>query len=328
MQSEQKIVVSASRRTDIPAFYMDWFMERVEIGTFDVVHPYTKRITMVPATPERVHTVVFWSKNFEPFLGGNYGEKLIQKGFHLYFSFTINSESILLEPNLPPLKDRLEQLKSLSDRFGPGCIDWRFDPICFFRVKDGGLQDNLKDFSAISAAASASGIKRCITSFNDLYEKVRRRKKPVEGFSFVDPLPSEKRERILELNESLRTKGIRLHLCCEKELLESLPEKAGIRRSSCIPNHRLKELYGGEIPLESDRGQRIKAGCGCFRSVDVGSYALHPCPHDCLFCYANPVEPGRARGRKSEVGGQKENSTDAAERSTSSRKEKPIGKKG
>ncbi|RJQ60198.1 MAG: DUF1848 family protein [Desulfobacteraceae bacterium] len=290
MQSEQKIVLSASRRTDIPAFYMDWFMEGIASGAFDVIHPYTRRVTRVPATPDRVHTVVFWSKNFGPFLAGNYGEKLIEKGLHLYFSFTINSESTLLEPNLPPLTDRLAQLHSLSRRFGPACIDWRFDPICFFRVKDGRLQDNLKDFPRISDAAAALGIKRCITSFNDIYGKVRKRKKPVEGFVFVDPLPAEKRERILALNQSLGSKDIRLRLCCEKEVLDSLPEEAGVRKSACIPSRRLKALYGGNISLESDRGQRVKAGCGCRKSIDIGSYDLHPCAHNCLFCYANPRE--------------------------------------
>ena len=72
--------------------------------------------------------------------------------------------------------------------------------------------------------------------------------------------------------------------------MDILPASAGIRQSACIDNHRLKALYGGPISLKQDRGQRVKAGCGCRESIDIGSYHLHPCFHNCLFCYANPAD--------------------------------------
>ena len=169
------IVISASRRTDIPAFYMAWFMERIKKGAFSVVNPFNRRISIVPATPDKVHTIVFWSKNFGPFIRKQYGEQLQQLGYHLFFNFTINSYAPLLEPKLPPLSQRLAQLQSLCERFGAKAINWRFDPICFFRTPEGTLQDNLQDFPDIAADAAAAGITRCITSFMDHYPKIQKR---------------------------------------------------------------------------------------------------------------------------------------------------------
>jgi len=129
------MVLSASRRTDIPAFFMPWFMEGIARGEFEVTNPYNRRVTRVAATVPPVHTIVFWSKNFGPFLEGDYGGRLQALGYHLYFQFTINSENPVLEPNLPGLDQRLEQLQRLCDRFGLRSVNWRFDPICFYRSK-------------------------------------------------------------------------------------------------------------------------------------------------------------------------------------------------
>ena len=80
-----KIVISASRRTDIPAFYMDWFMQQIEQGCFEVINPYNRKATVVTATPDNVHTIVFWSKNFGPFIEGGYGQMLAAMGYNLFF---------------------------------------------------------------------------------------------------------------------------------------------------------------------------------------------------------------------------------------------------
>jgi len=124
-----KIVISASRRTDIPAFYMDWFMERIDKGSFETVNPFNQKKSIVKATPDHVHTIVFWSKDFSSFIDGRHGEQLREKGFHLFFNFTVNSENAFLEPNIPPLAERIEQAASLCKKFGPKAVSWRFDPI-------------------------------------------------------------------------------------------------------------------------------------------------------------------------------------------------------
>jgi hypothetical protein len=288
-----KIIISASRRTDIPAFYMPWFMGQVRRGTFEVTNPFNQRVSFVPATPDKVDTIVFWSKNFGLFLDKSYGKELRKQGFHLFFNFTINSDCTNLEPNVPPLKKRLEQLEHLCHRFGPKTINWRFDPLCFFKTGVGRLQDNLHGFHNIAEKAAECGIVRCITSFMDHYPKIRRRLSSRPGFEFIDP-PLEKKIEILGGMEKVLAAGnIHLSVCCEKDLLEALPRSSSISGSSCIPGNFIQELFGSRLSLKKDSGQRVKAGCGCTQSIDIGSYRLQPCYHNCLFCYANPTSgPG------------------------------------
>jgi hypothetical protein len=289
MKLEPQIVLSASRRTDIPAFYMPWFMEQIEKGGFEVINPFNQRVSVVPATPDDVHTIVFWSKNFGPFIDQDYGNRLLERGYNLFFNFTINSQDATLEPNVPPLKDRLIQLGWLSDRFGSRSINWRFDPICYYQTGQGTRHDNLHDFSYIGAKASDAGIERCITSFTDLYTKIHRRLKNRPGMAFIDPPLPDKVRTLVEMENQLSVLNINLTTCCEKEVIEALPQGSSIKPSSCIPNDLLLEMYGGNISLRKDTGQRTKAGCGCNVSVDIGSYRHQPCYHNCLFCYANPA---------------------------------------
>ncbi len=283
-----QIVLSASRRTDIPAFYMDWFMDRIRKGGFEVTNPFNRRVTQVAAAPGAVHAIVFWSKNFGPFLAGGYGDRLSEMGFHLFFNFTVNSASEILEPCLPPLADRLRQMDALCKRYGPDVMHWRFDPICFYLDETGQVRTNLGDFEAISDQAARSGVTRCITSFVDLYPKIRKRTDAMPGVDFFDPPPDVKTETLMKMARELTVKNIALSLCCEKDLLKMLPHASRIDASACIPNHRLREMFGGDISLKPDKGQRVKQGCGCRQSVDVGIYHSQPCFHRCLFCYANP----------------------------------------
>ena len=268
---------------------MDWFMSGIRNGFFEVLNPYNRKVSTVKATPDTVHTIVFWSKNFGPFLSGNFGERLMEMGYHLYFSFTVNSDNRKLEPNVPPLTMRLEQLDALCRRYHPAWIDWRFDPICIYEDENGKIHNNFTDFLQIAETASHLGIQRCITSFLDLYKKVQHRVRAKPDISFIDPSLDRKSEIILDMADRLKQKKIQLCLCCERELLNALPSDSGVEQSACVPNHRLKELFGGDISLDRDKGQRIKSGCGCKVSVDIGSYPLHPCYHNCLFCYANPT---------------------------------------
>ena len=289
MNSPQKIVLSASRRTDIPAFYMPWFMEQIGRGIFEVVNPFNQRVSIVPATTDAVHTIVFWSKNFGPFIGGNYGDALLAMGYHLFFNFTVNSDSTVLEPNVPTLAERLNQLEYLAKHFGPRTINWRFDPVCFYRTDQGPLNDNLQDFALIARKAAGWGIERCITSFMDHYPKIARRLSALSGFAFIDPPLIDKVSILMKMEAQLANFGIQLRTCCEKDVIDALGRDSSIAPSACIPNDLLLELYGGNLSLNRDTGQRVKSGCGCRVSIDIGSYRQQPCYHNCLFCYANPT---------------------------------------
>jgi len=289
MGASNKIILSASRRTDIPAFFMPWFMDGIRQGRFEVVNPYNRKISRVPAGAARVHSIVFWSKDFGPFLDGRYGEDLAERGYQLFFNFTVNSENSLLEPQIPPLSNRLAQLATLCRRFGPEVINWRFDPICFYIRDPDDRSDNLQDFERIAAAAGDLGIKRCVTSFVDDYAKIKKRTAAIPGFRFRDLQLEEKVACCLALLRTLKPLAIRLQTCCEKEVLAALPAEAGVEQGSCISADLLMTLFGGEISRKRDTGQRVTAGCGCQVSRDIGSYARHPCGHNCLFCYANPA---------------------------------------
>ena len=295
MKPTNKIVISASRRTDIPAFYMSWFMKQIGRGFFEVVNPFNQHVAVVPVSAARVHTIVFWSKNFGPFIDKAYGRQLIKLGYHLFFNFTINSDNPNLEPHVPPLNERLDQLEYLSKHYGPDAVNWRFDPICFYRTGPGALQDNLNDFSAVADRAAKLKISRCITSFMDHYPKIRRRLSSRPGFEFIDPPLPEKINTILDMEAQLAAFNIRLFTCCEKDLIQALPATSTVTHSSCIPSDLLMEIYPGRLSLKKDTGQRVKAGCGCKVSVDIGSYRQQPCYHNCLFCYANPTS-SRSRG--------------------------------
>jgi hypothetical protein len=290
MTSPKKIVISASRRTDIPAFYMNNFMKDIRRGFFNITNPFNQKKSVVMATPDKVHTIVFWSKDYTNFIKGQFVESLGELGYNLFFNYTINSRDSILEPALPTLDHRLTQLETLAGIVGPEAIFWRFDPICYYRRADGKICHNRHDFLKIADAISDLGIRYCITSFMDMYTKVQKRLSRVPGFSFLDPPPENKINILQEMAQELKKRSIDLLTCCENQILESIPSRFGIKASSCIPNHYLAKLYGSDLSLRKDTGQRIKLGCGCRVSVDIGSYRRQPCYHNCLFCYANPVK--------------------------------------
>lgn len=294
MSPHQQIVLSASRRTDIPSFYMDWFMDQIHKGFFILKNPFTKKTRQIQTTPDRVHAIVFWSKNFDQFVTSSAGENLTSLGYNLYFNFTLNSESPLLEPHMPPLAQRLEQLKALTDTFGPDAIAWRFDPVCFYQTETGGpVQSNLTHFSLIAQKAADLGITKCVTSFFDNYVKIDRRIKRLfekrnKFLKFIDPPKEKKTSLIQKMAENLRSLGISLHLCCEEEIFKALPPACPVEQNACIDGRRLHRLYKGTCTVARDYGQRAQKGCHCTKSVDIGSYDDHPCRNNCLFCYARP----------------------------------------
>ncbi|MCF8095679.1 MAG: DUF1848 domain-containing protein [Desulfobacteraceae bacterium] len=284
-----RIVISASRRTDIPAFYMDWFMAGINRGYFIVQNPFNRISYTVPAGSEDVHTIAFWSKDFRRFISQGYAAALARAGYNLFFNFTLNSESHLLEPNISPLSGRICQAEQLCARFGPQTLQWRFDPICFYR-QNGRVENNLDDFEYIAEKLSAAGVGRCVTSFADIYTKMRKRAGAIKDFEWIDP-PVEKKIRILErIQRVLEKLGINLYTCCEKEVMDNLRPDSKIMQSSCIPNRHLAELFGGGLSFQRDAGQRREKGCGCMTSKDIGGYSDQPCFHNCLYCYANPAE--------------------------------------
>ncbi len=294
MPDHPQIILSASRRTDIPAFYMEWFMDQIKTEFFIITNPYNKIQKKINATSKTIHSIVFWSKNFETFLKMKAGEILKNMGYNLYFNFTINSESTHLEPYVPSLEDRLLQLSQLANIFGSETISWRFDPICFFGINGNQkLMNNLSDFPQIAKKVTSLGIKKCVTSFFNSYRKIDRRlewlsKKGRPSLQFIDPDSDKKLKIIHRMQTHLSNLGMNLHLCCEEEILSQLDPDLGVKPNACIDGSLIKKIFDGNPTKKRDYGQRSKLGCKCTKSIDIGSYIDHPCHHNCIFCYANP----------------------------------------
>lgn len=294
MTGTRNRIISASRRTDIPAWYTPWFLEGIRQGYVDTRHPFTGKTRRVDVLPDHTHSIVFWSKNFGPFLALEADRILTDMGYSLYFNFTVNSESHRLEPSLPDLEQRLEQVRILADRFDPRTIAWRFDPICFYTIGSGGRQNNLSDFTRIADVMAELGIPKCVTSFYDPYRKVetRIRHQAASGqppIRFSIPALEDRKRIIGRMAAYLSDRGMALTLCCESETMACIDSLGGpvVRANACIDGKLLKRLYGGNPVTKRDYGQRAQKGCRCTQSVDIGSYRDHPCFHDCLFCYAN-----------------------------------------
>ena len=291
---EKPRILSASRRTDIPGWYTPWFLDRIQKGRFNIKNPYTRKVRTVPVSPDKIHSIVLWSKNYAPFLDLKADQTLTNLGYKLYFNFTINSTAPVLEPFIPCLESRLEQLALLADRYDPRQIAWRFDPVCFFKDRRGNIHNNLEDFPAIARFAAKLKIPKCVTSFYDPYKKVENRIRysrdsDTADIQFMDPDLETKITVIQRMAAVLEPLNIGLFLCCEPDLFQAAEKKGvcGIKENACIDGPLLKEIHGGELDLGRDYGQRYKKGCRCRRSIDVGSYEDHPCYHNCLFCYAN-----------------------------------------
>ncbi len=265
-------IVSVSRRTDIPAFYLDWFLDCLLRGHAEVRNPYSGRVSRVELAPEYVHTFVFWSKNFRGLLRN--ADTL--RSYHPYFLFTINDMPDW-EPGVPSLSERLDQVRELAARYGPERIGWRFDPVVF---REKGPVMTTDHFRRIGEPLAESGVRRVIFSFLDLYGKVKIRNNRI-GLGIVDPPSWVKCEYAAGLAVAASELGLSLESCCE-----GLAGVEGVMPSACIDGVLLSRLAGEPSRKGKDSGQR--PSCRCTVSRDIGSYQRMPCPHGCLYCYANP----------------------------------------
>ena len=267
-----KTVISASRRTDLPAYYLDRLLHFIRQGFAEVANPYSGKSYLVDLHPENVHTLVFWSKNFGPFL-----EKSgLFSDYNCYFLFTVN-DMPALEPGTITLAARLDQAAELTARYGSRRIGWRFDPIVFRH--EGPVMD-IDTFKRIADGMAKAGISRVIFSFLDMYGKVKKRNEQLQ-LHLYDPPRDVKFNYATKLAEAAVEYGMTLESCCE-----DFDGIENISRAACIDGHLLAELAGEPAETMKDAGQREK--CACTLSRDIGSYRDMPCPNGCLYCYANP----------------------------------------
>lgn len=292
-ETRRPLVISASRATDIPAFFAQWFLERLREGFVNRVNPYQKRLKI---EFDRVRAVIFWTKNPAPMLP--HLQEIIDRRLTPVFLFTLNDyEQEGWEPKLPPLSRRLETFIRLSERLPPGSVAWRFDPIA--------LNESLTPEVVLKRLENihrqiAFSTEKLIFSFIYMYPKVRRRLLRY-GLDLRAPTPEEKKIILKGLTEIKDRSRAPLRLCGCAEDEDMGPY--GIEANSCVDAHLLArlnpelnnspELFSrpkaaslfaqSDLSPLKDKGQRRH--CRCAPSQDIGAY--NTCAHGCVYCYAN-----------------------------------------
>lgn len=269
------MIISASRRTDIPCCYSDWLLRRLQEGYALVRNPYNARqLSRVDLSPEKVDCIVFWSKNPAPLMP--HLPAIRAAGYCFYFQFTLTPYADRWEPGLPPLKERLNTLCALSEQVGPQRVVWRYDPV----ILDGdcSLSYHTGQFAFLCRQLSPY-VDECVFSFADQYRHLK-------GL-FPSITPAQMDEAARELGGIAQAYGISLSSCCEEIDLHAY----GITHSSCIDQKRIERLLGMPIQASPDPGQR--PGCGCIQSVDIGEYGT--CPNGCRYCYASRSQAAAQR---------------------------------
>lgn len=265
------MIVSASRRTDIPNYYSEWFFNRIRDGFLYVRNPMNAhQISEIDMSPSAVDCIVFWTKNPGPML-----DRLDElNGYHYYFQFTLTGYGTDIECHVPhKRKVMLPVFKRLSGEIGKQRVIWRYDPIFFTHTYTPEYHVNA--FEQI--AASLEGCtEKCVISFVDLYAK---NKKSMDALNRYDLDNSRIMAFAGRLAQIGRKHGIELASCAEKLDLQ----KYGIRHNCCIDQDLIERITGCPIHVSKDKNQRLE--CGCVGSVEVGTY--NTCKNGCKYCYAN-----------------------------------------
>ncbi len=276
-----KTVISASRRTDIPAYYLNWFINCIRQGWVDVANPlYRKQIRRVDLTPNKVSWIIFWSRNYHSFLKS----KTVFNDYQLLFHFTILSPSYM-EKSSTLISKALKQADALAKYYGPDRIIWRYDPIVFWQ-KNGQIQHNFNqdEYTQICLELSEIGICRCYTSIAHPYLKYIQRFHQKFNDLVLPEVDTDLEKQILSRMAQIASGfGIELYACCTDRLLK-IP---GIKSGSCIDGKLLNLLYPAE--KISVAASPTRSQCRCTASIDIGDYQAQPCPTGCIYCYANPL---------------------------------------
>jgi DNA repair photolyase len=276
------VIISASRRTDIPAFYADWFMNRVREGYFYRVNPFnSKQVTGFSLKAEDVDSICFWTKNPRPLM--SHLTELDERGLNYYFQFTLNPYDKTFEPALPPLQDRIETMIQLAEQIGPDRVIWRYDPVILTSVTP--VTWHLDQAEQLTSRLK-NATRRLMFSFYDYYGKGQGRLHAAlqgTGISLED-ITSPDRSESLELialgfKEIADRHALQLFTCSEAADLSSF----GIEHGACIDGDLIQTLFGVSTNFRKDKGQR--KCCRCVESADMGTY--NSCRFRCAYCYAN-----------------------------------------
>ncbi len=273
------LIISASRRSDIPAFYSEWLLNRVREGYCSVPNPFNrKQVATVSLSPDDVDVFVFWTRNPRPMMSRL--EELDRLGFHYYFQFTLVGYPRLLDQNTPSLDTSAANFVTLSKRIGAARLIWRYDPIVLTPFTD--IQYHLENFEKI--ASTIEGFtQRCVVSLVDGYRKTKNRLNRIARagapITSAASMSSDQLKLLFAgINELANSHGMKISSCAEHVDLSPF----GIYPGQCIDDDYIHELFDTPVASKKDPGQR--GNCRCVVSKDIGMY--DSCLYGCQYCYA------------------------------------------
>jgi hypothetical protein len=273
------MIISASRRTDIPAFYAQWFMNRVRAGYCTVPNPFNpSQVTTISLRPEDVDVIVFWTRNPRPMF--RHLEELDRRGYRYYFQYTLLDNPRLLDRKGPPVVASLDTFRELAGRIGPERVIWRYDPIVFSNLTDTRFH---QETYARIARALRGHTYRSVISLLDMYRKLDKRLRALAGQGVevvdYDGKPDQRFDELMHnLVDTAHENGMQLLSCAETRDLQVY----GIRPGKCIDDDYIRDVFGLEVSHRKDPSQR--EACGCVVSRDIGMYET--CLFGCQYCYA------------------------------------------
>ena len=265
------MILSVSRRTDIPAFYAEWFMERLRQKFVLVRNPFNYHlISKIPLTPENIDVIVFWTKNSRPI--HKYLNEIDNLGYKYYFQYTITPYKKDMEENIQDKKEIIKSFQTLSAKLGSEKVILRYDPVIL--TSSYNTAYHKKAFEKLCRHLNGY-TKKIIISFIDYYNNTYDNIKSHNIYNITNEDMYIIAENFAETADKY---NLKIESCAEQINLE----KFGINHGKCIDDELIEKITGYKIKAGKD-GQRL--ACGCIKCIDIGEY--NTCLHKCLYCYAN-----------------------------------------
>lgn len=266
------MVINTGSRTDIPAYFSEWFYNCIREGYVLVRNPYyPSQVTRYLLDPEVIDVIVFCTKNPLPMLDKTDSIKMVLSSFDTFWFVTITPYEADIEPFVPPKEQVMDSFQRLSRLIGKQRISWRYDPI--FITEKYSVDYHIKQFAAMSNILSAY-TNQCVVSFIDLYEKTKK------NFRGIRSVTNQEQEQLIAaFSEIAKKNALQIHLCCENVNLT----RENVDADGCMSKPVLEKALG--CKLDVPQKKMARAECACLLGADIGTY--NTCGHGCLYCYAN-----------------------------------------
>jgi len=273
------MIISASRRTDIPAFYSKWFMERIKEGYCSVPNPFNrKQVSFVSLKPKDVDVIVFWTRNPTPLIP--YLDELDKRGFYYYFQYTVLDNPREIDIKSPPLEQSLKTFKELSEKIGSERVIWRYDPIVISTITP--IEFHIRKYERV--ARELKGFtNRSVISIVDKYKKASKRFNDLKKIG-IEIIEDERQDDeqlgclMGQIVQMAKNCGFEIFSC--SEVLDLA--RFGVKKGKCIDDIYIRKTFNITVNQKKDPNQREE--CGCVISKDIGMY--DSCLYGCQYCYA------------------------------------------